>query len=141
MIQKAIISAYERKAEMQPEEIAVMRILLGSSFPVSQKKIAKNHHWIECSDFLIQPTEGTLRKVRQAVHDLRVKFSVPILSSAKGYWIPATIEEIKHYLERKKKEALAQADSWFRTHKAIQKSVGLDVDQDQALFNFENDPL
>jgi hypothetical protein len=101
-----------------PEQLAVLEVLVATQGKVTQRQIARQcpmlgHHWRE--EDSAPENETTLRKVRQLVRDLRVKFRVPVLSDPKGYWLPTYEEEIAEYVDRVEKQARATAQAWFET--------------------------
>lgn len=116
------------------EERAVMSALyipwqLGKEYRVTQRQIAHTERWMGIhtkheGHLPIRTTETTLRKVRQVIRDLRVKYNAPILSDRDGYYIPQTESQALEYLGRIEKEAKSQAKAWQETYRAMQKSLG-----------------
>lgn len=123
-----------KKRNLTPEERAVMKVLYPvwqaqSKVHTTQREIAKSAEWLGCSkhevDKVQNPSETTLRKVRQIVRDLRLKHNAPILSDRDGYWIPSDSRDVQEYLQRIEQEAKSQARAWFETYKAMKDTFGV----------------
>lgn len=136
-----------KKRNLSPEERAIMRVLYaawtsGSTAHITQRELAKSEAWLGCHekhefDKVQNPTETTLRKVRQIVRDLRLKHNAPILSDRDGYWIPSDSREVQEYLQRIEQEAKSQAAAWFETYKAMKGTFGVSsafFEGSQSLF-------
>lgn len=137
-----------KKRNLTPEERAVMRILYnawqsGSKAHITQRDIAKSEAWLGCherheADKVQDPTETTLRKVRQIVRDLRLKHNAPVLSDRDGYWIPSESRDVQEYLQRIEQEAKSQARAWFETYRAMRDTFGVQsafFEGKQSLFD------
>ena len=137
-----------KKRNLSPEERAIMRILYGawqqsgSRVHITQRDLAKSEAWLGChetheGDKVQNPSETTLRKVRQIIRDLRLKHNAPILSDRDGYWIPSDSREVQEYLQRIEQEARSQAAAWFETYKAMKGTFGVQsafFEGSQSLF-------
>lgn len=115
---------------LSEDERKVMRVLYAAykegKGAVTQRQIAQSEQWLgshpKFEDF--QTSETTLRKVRQVIRDLRIKWNAPILSDREGYWMPKSEAEVTEYLARIEQEARAQASAWFETYKAMKSTFG-----------------
>jgi len=110
------------------EHREVLAFIARASKPVTQADIADGcpafgAHWREVSAIpeLKHKAQSTLRKIRQLVRDLRVDHGVPIISGAKGYALPRSVDEVDTYVERKHRQAKANAASWFETYRAVER--------------------
>lgn len=143
-----------RKRKFSPEEKAVMRILVGAweggePRHITQSEIAKSEGWLGCHekhelDKVQNPTETTLRKVRQIIRDLRLNHGAPILSDRNGYWIPSSSSEVREYLDRIEIEAKAQAKAWFETYASVRKTFSMTssfFEESAPLFQGEPIPV
>lgn len=118
---------------LTPEERAVMRLLYTAwnrkTGKITQRDIARSELWLGCNKHEVgivkNPSETTLRKVRQIIRDLRVKYNAPILSDVKGYWIPISFDQVTAYLARIEIEVKAQTASWFETYRCMQKTFDI----------------
>lgn len=108
----------------EQEKDVLREICMG---PVRQRDIAyRVALWKhEVHEEHIQTGETTLRKVRQVIRDLRIKYGAPILSDRRGYWIPTTKEEVELYLTKMEREAQAQAKSWMITYNTMKKNFNV----------------
>lgn len=108
---------------MKAEHQAVKEII--ESGKVSQAQIAADIRWLGAHEkyeiHLPKTHESTLRKVRQIIHDLRMIYSIKIISDTQGYWIAKTEDEIKEYLTRLEQTAKAQAKSHMITYNKMKQ--------------------
>ena len=65
--------------------------------------------------------DSTERRLREILKTLREDFSIPICSGSNGYYLPATPEELREYMERSEKTTLAAAKSHIATFNALAK--------------------
>src|SRR4029077_12895140 len=98
-----------------------------------QRDIAKAESFLGChpryeADIgLRNPTQTTLRRVRQAINDLRNIFHVPILSESSaqgGYWIPKKSIEVEENMFGMQKKSIAQAHAYLKTYKEMRRTFG-----------------
>lgn len=115
------------------EEAAVLYAIWeawGQSKKITQQQIADSERFLGChpkyeADIVSKKRDSTLRQVRQLIRNLRILHGVPILSDARGYWIPYSIDEASEYLERTEAIAKAQAAAWFETYRAMRDTLGI----------------
>ncbi len=131
-ITKIIDDIRARKSLMSPEAIVVMNLLVRNwraegCEKMTQLGISRNAHWLGSHKKYEKgrTNETTLRQVRQVIRDLRIEYGAPILSDAKGYWIPKSDKEVTEYLSRIEIEAKAQAKAWFETYSVMDKMLGM----------------
>lgn len=120
------------------EERAVMRSLYvefvgRTGKKITQRQLANTHEWMGChptheSDIMKNTMETTLRKVRQVIRDLRIKHSIPILSSRSGYWICLSESEAFDYMNKLELEAKSQAKAWYETYSCMKKTLTVTSD-------------
>lgn len=102
----------------------------GENKKITQQQIADSERFIGChpkyeADIVAKKRDSTLRQVRQLIRNLRIIHGVPILSDARGYWIPYSIDEASEYLGRTEAIAKAQAAAWFETYRAMRDTLGI----------------
>lgn len=114
---------------MTPEQSAVLAVIPKSPSRIHQREIARACPNLGCHErerlHVEDPMESTLRRVRGIIHDLRVQHLVPILSDAKGYFMPADKDEAVKVLGRIEREAKSRMRSSMETYEAL--ASGLDV--------------
>lgn len=99
-VQKWVYATFKRASS--PEEIAVLRVLFNSFFnPVSQTEIAKSEPWLGCVEKYEKKSgmATSLRKVRSIIRKLRI-LRIPVLSSAKGYYLPKSVDAVTEFRAR-----------------------------------------
>lgn len=126
-------------ANLSKEEKAVMRILVKEwqeaiknqrdVREITQRQIAQDENWLGCHaheyNKVDNPDETTLRKVRQIIRDLRIKYGSPIISTRDGYFIPTNQQQVNEYLNRVEAVARSQAKSWLETYKAMTRAFNV----------------
>lgn len=128
-IKQILLRAHENKDVMSDEEKAVTNVLVRhyGKAPISQSYIAKTEDWMGCHEkheTPRRPNQTTLRKVRQIIRDLRVKYQIPILSGRGGYWIPRNETEAKDFLKKTEAEAVAHYISRRKMYMAMADVLG-----------------
>lgn len=121
-------------AAMNDKEKVVLSLISFNGIPsgtkrITQRQIANSARWLGVhpvheKDLKINKSESTLRQIRQIVRDLRIKHHAPILSDAKGYWIPKTMEEVSAALDSMEAVARSQAAAWFETYHEMTTCFG-----------------
>lgn len=129
-----------KEENLNSEEKIVYELIKGCTGRITQRQIMTHARYIGCHPIheddigLVNKQESTLRKIRQVIRDLRIIHFAPILSDAKGYFIPETEEEVKEYLERMEKTVKAQQAAWRETY-IVMKSV-FEIESDFFNNNF-----
>lgn len=115
-VEKVVYEYIQYNKRITQREIALSQGFLGCH-PIHEKDIG-----------LSNPSETTLRKVRQIIRDIRIKHNAPILSDVKGYYIPTTREEVAEYLHRMERMAKSQAAAWHETYKCMKHNFDITID-------------
>ena len=92
---------------------------------MTQVQIARSEPYLgQHPQFERHPTSGTsLRRVRQIIHDLKVKHRIVIVSDVKGYWIPETLKEAETYLDSMERQARSSAKSYMVTAAVMTEAI------------------
>ena len=117
------------QAELSKEEQQVYDQIVSCKGKITQLQIARKV-WVGCHEKFEgydKPKESTLRKVRQIIHDLRMKHGLQILSDRKGYYImkKGDIDDAKRFIDELEMTAKAQAKSYFARYKKMSVTLGV----------------
>jgi hypothetical protein len=130
-VQRAIKNAKNGGA-LTSDHLCVLELLISlwaERTAISQRDIAKAEPRLGCTrhdiDFVADPNDSTLRKVRLIIRELRVTHKVPVLSSTKGYFLPSTLQEATEYMDTKEREAKARAKSSMETYYSMKTTLGI----------------
>ncbi len=114
------------KAILSPEQLCVFQLIERCNERITQLEIMRSESWLgshpEEKHLNINHQQTTLRKIRQIIRTLRIKYKCPILSDKKGYWIPKSEAEVKEYIARTEKMAIAQGKAWLETYRCMKEN-------------------
>ena len=128
---------------MTKDEQLVYDLISNSNGRITQLQISKSAAWVGSHEvheahLQVNHQQSTLRKIRQIIRDLRIKYSKPILSDLHGYWIMKNKSEAEEYIKRIERTAKAQANAWFTTFQTMRNNFGVKstyFEAQQKLFN------
>lgn len=110
-------------------ELVTLNVIREHEGPIHQSEIIRIEKWMGChpkyeKGIGIPNTDAsTKRRARGLIRDLRLKYSCPIPSSNKGYWIATTKKELAEYVIDLEKQAKAQAASFLRSYTSMDSLI------------------
>lgn len=114
---------------LSPREEAILSVLTNSwsDRPVTQKEIAESFQWKKANPEGHEDThiDTITRKVRKAVHNLRVTHRLPILHNNEGHFLPSCEQDIQDFITRLELEAKGRAASTMNTYRVMKDIVGV----------------